>query len=354
LWRYFKFVFLGSTFPESRKITIIKALDNVSLNIYSGEFFGLYGKNGSGKTTLLLILGTVVLPDKGEIEIFGLDYYKNLDEIRKYVVPIFGWMKGLRQTLTARQNIELELMFHNIDPSRVKGEINALAKEFEIYNRLDDRLERFSSGMIIKVALVSALIVLSKYDKALVLCDEPFIGLDIVTLSKLKKKLRKYCSKDLTLILATHQTTDLETLCDRVAILDRGKILAVDTVENLKKKIIGEEKIIIEYSTTNRPVNLEGLNGIENVISVEPVNSLDNRNVYVQRQVINLSRPIKQTNSPAVNKVIITVKDSRRVLSKIIDYLIVNGAKIRYIKVEEPSMESILVKLTQEVKEKWN
>jgi len=334
---------LGSTFSERRSVTVIKALDKVTLNIWRGEIFGILGKNGSGKTTLLLILGTVIFPDEGEINVYDMDYYKEMNELRKIIIPLFGWMRGVRSNLTASQNIELELMFHDIDPSSVKREIEIFSKEFEIYDRLDDRLERFSSGMIIKVALIPSFIVLSKYDRALMLCDEPFVGLDVITLSKIKDILRKYSSKDFTLVLASHQTKDLEALCDRVAIIDKGRILTVDTIANLKKKIIGKEKIIVEY-ISKEPINIDRIKGSYEILVVHKEDSIP----ALPKQIpIQIPMSIRIGVKNRTKRIIIISKDSRITLPNVIDFLIKSGARIQYLKVEEPGLDEVLTELTK-------
>lgn len=338
-----RLIFLGSTFSERRSVKVIRALDKVSLNIDGGEVFGVLGKNGSGKTTLLLILGTVVFPDEGEIRIYDMDYYEEMDEIRKIIVPLFGWMRGVRSNLTARQNIELELMFHDIDPSRVEREIEIFSKEFEIYDRLDDRLERFSSGMIIKVALIPSFIILSKYDKALMLCDEPFVGLDVIMLSKIREILRKYSSKDFTLILASHQTKDLEALCDRVAIIDKGRILTVDTIANLKKKIIGKEKIIIEY-ISRKSINIDKMKEFDEVLAVYKESGIP---ILPKNIPIQIPMQIQISVKKGVKRIVIISRDSRITIPNIIDFLMKSNVKIQYLKVEEPGLDEVLTELTR-------
>ena len=323
---------LGSTFSHERTVVEIKALDNVSLDVMDGEIFGLYGKNGSGKTTLLLILGTVILPDEGEVRIFGLDAIKMREEVRKYIVPIFGWMRELREDFTARQNIELALLYHDIDPRSVKGEIEELAEKLEIADRLDDRVERFSSGMKIKTLVIPAIITYLHYERALMLCDEPFVGLDAPTLKMIRDILKKYTRENFAVVLATHQTRDLEILCDRVALMDRGKILAVDSVESLKRRVVNEEKIVLEYYATSS-IDLSDFTLIEGV-----------KSCWFQEE-----SPRKDSSAMSGDRrrVVMVVEDARKCLPAVIEKVFSKGSKILYVKVEEPSLEEVLLSFTE-------
>jgi len=154
---FFLSLFLGKTFNplvKRREVVEVKALDNVSLDVNHGEILGLFGKNGSGKTTLLSILGTIIPPDQGRICIFGYDYINSIEEIRGFIIPMFGWLRDVDNRLTARQNIERGLLLMKMLPSDHRKSIEEAAAFFELDERIDDRVERFSSGMAIKVALM--------------------------------------------------------------------------------------------------------------------------------------------------------------------------------------------------------
>lgn len=324
--RLLKFL-LGETFePGSlrREVVEIKALDKVCFNVKNKEVFGLYGKNGAGKTTLLSILGTMYPPDEGQIRIFCYDYFKDIKEIRKHIIPIFG-QHFLSYTLSARQCIEETLYKYNIDPSRVKKEIEMVAEAFELSDRLDDRVERFSSGMYTKVSLLPFFTMFLYYDRPLILCDEPFVGLDAPTMRKIREFILKYAKEEFALILSTHQAKDLEALCDRVAIIHQGKILVIDSVEKLKEKVLNEKIIHIEFREKLSVLEEEFLS-IDGVKACRLLRKKDEEAEMVEAYMV--------------------VDDDRKTLPHIVDVVLSKG-KILYLKVKEPSLEDVLIKLTE-------
>jgi len=224
----------------------------LSFKVKNKEIFGIYGKNGSGKTTLLSILGTMIPPDKGEVYIHDFSLQNEVNQIRNCIVPMFGWLRNIDIFLTVRQNVERNLRLNGIDPREVQEIIDFLTEKLELEERIDERLQRLSTGMAIKGTLISSLVQYLTYEMALVLCDEPFVGVDVASMKKIREIFIDYAPKKSAVILATHQARDLEVLCDRIGILDKGKILAIDSVDQLKKRIIQEERIKVELRPTKR------------------------------------------------------------------------------------------------------
>lgn len=313
-------------FIKRREVALVKALDNVNLDVNCGEILGLFGENGSGKTTLLSVLGTMYPPDEGQITIFGYDYYKDQDKIRKVIIPMFCWLRDVRYDLTARQNIEYNLTLMKIDPSKVKEHIDEVVSFFELDERVDDRIERFSGGMVIKVALTPFLIAYLVSEQCLLLCDEPFVGLDLVTQEKLREFFLRNRKENFAMILATHQARDVAVLCDRVAIIRQGKIIGVDTPEKLIKTIIGKEVIHVEF--TDAP----------------QLNEKDFMDIH---GVINCRLSID--NSTGYGKADIVVSNSRENMPEIVNVILRRG-KIRTVFVETPTLEDALIHIMQSEK----
>ena len=246
--------FLGETFSilGTRTVTSITALDDVSFSIEPGQVVGLFGKNGSGKTTMLSILGGIFPQDNGTVHCFGSDYSTDLYEVRKYVIPIFGWLDAVTWAFTGRQNIEKFMLLHHVHPSQIGGQIDELAKEIEIYDRLDDRVARYSQGMRVKIQVIAAILLYRVRGRSLLLLDEPFIGLDVFSQRYLrdfvKYKLRR---ENFAMLLATHQPEDIEEVCDEVIVIDEGKIIAKDSVENLRRMVKKAENIQVNYIPKN-------------------------------------------------------------------------------------------------------
>ncbi|HRW04923.1 MAG TPA: ABC transporter ATP-binding protein [Caldilineaceae bacterium] len=241
---------LGETFGVlgSREVTTIPALDNISFTVEPGQVVGLFGKNGSGKTTLLSILGGVFPADSGSVHCFGHDMRTELATVRKFIVPIFGWLDAITWAFTGRQNIEKFLLMHHVEPGPLADQIEELAQAIDLADRLDDRAARYSQGMRIKLQVIVAILLQRAYGRSLLLLDEPFIGLDLVT----QRYLRHFVGQELrrdnfSMLLATHQPDDIEALCDEVIVLDRGRVLAKDSVANLRRMVRRREALQLVY-----------------------------------------------------------------------------------------------------------
>ena len=242
---------LGETFGVlgSREVTTIPALDNISFTVEPGQIVGLFGKNVSGKTTLLSILGGVFPADSGSVHCFGHDMRIDFATVRNYIVPIFGWLDAITWAFTGRQNIEKFLLMHHVEPGPLAGQIEELAHVLDLADRLDDRAARYSQGMRIKLQVIAAILLQRVYGRSLLLLDEPFIGLDLVT----QRYLRHFVGQELrrdhfSMLLATHQPDDIEALCDEVIVLDRGRVLAKDSVANLRRMVCKQESVRIVYA----------------------------------------------------------------------------------------------------------
>lgn len=246
--------FLGETFSiiGTRTVTSITALDDVSFSVEPGQVVGLFGRNGSGKTTMLSILGGIFPQDSGTVCCFGHDYSTDLYQIRKYVVPIFGWLDAITWAFTGRQNLEKFMIMHHVSPKQIAGQIDQLAKEIDIYDRLDDRAARYSQGMRVKIQVMAAILLYRVRGRSLLLLDEPFIGLDVFAQRYLREFVKYKMRQDnFAMLLATHQPEDIEEICDQVVVINNGRIIAKDSVDNLRRMVKKAENIHIKYIPAN-------------------------------------------------------------------------------------------------------
>ncbi|MEM2571389.1 MAG: ABC transporter ATP-binding protein, partial [Thermoproteota archaeon] len=235
----------GFLFRKKNKETII-ALDDVSLSIKRGELFGLLGPNGAGKTTLVKILSTLILPDAGTALVNGYDVLKEPGKVRASIGVVSSGERSLYWKLTARENLEYFARLYKVPDQVAKRRIRELLNLMGLEDRADELVEKYSSGMRQKLAIARAML----HDPEVLLLDEPTLGLD----PSFSKSIRSFIREELnkkqgkTILLTTHYMEEADKMCDRVAFITKGRIVAVDTPERLKNMIGKNEvlKLVVE------------------------------------------------------------------------------------------------------------
>jgi len=216
------------------KSSAIKAVDELDLEVYEGETFGLLGPNGAGKTTTVRLLNCIIKPTGGTASVNGFDILKNEDEVKR-VTGLLAESPGLYEKLSAKEFLEFAGALYDV-PGNVLGErIDDLLKLFGLYDRRDDLLEGYSRGMKQKVLIATALI----HDPPILFLDEPTSSLDpraALMVKDLIKKLANTAGK--TIFICSHILPVVEELCDRIGIINQGRLVALGTV----KEIIAETK----------------------------------------------------------------------------------------------------------------
>ncbi len=205
------------------------AVDNISFNIHEGEIFGLLGLNGAGKTTTIKILCSLSEKTNGEVYIFG----KNLDENEEYakkIINVSPQETAIAPKLTVLENLIFMAEIYGIAKAEAKIKANELLKTFDLADRANSKVKSLSGGMQRKLSIAMALI----SEPKIIFLDEPTLGLDVYARRELWKIL-KDLKKKVTIILTTHYLEEAEALADRIAILDKGKVKAIGTAEELKK-----------------------------------------------------------------------------------------------------------------------
>ena len=203
-----------------------KALDNVSLTIKEGELFGLLGVNGAGKTTLIKILCGLTRKTSGTIKINNYNLDKEIDKIKE-IIDISPQETSVANNLTVKENLEF---FANIYNNNDANTINEIVDVFNLNEVINQRAKTLSGGYKRRLSIAIALISKPK----ILFLDEPTLGLDVFARRELWNIIRKL-QKDITIILTSHYLEEIESLCDRVAILSNGKLLKIGQIEELKR-----------------------------------------------------------------------------------------------------------------------
>jgi ABC-2 type transport system ATP-binding protein len=241
------------------------AVEDISFDVKRGELFGLLGPNGAGKTTTVKMLTTLLLPTHGTARILGLDVVKQTAEVRKHIGFAFSGSRGLYNRLTAIQNLKYFAELYALDPQVTHKRIPQLLELVGLAARGNDKVETFSSGMIQRLHLARALL----HDPDVLFLDEPTVGIDPIGSRELRQTIKNLISLGKTILLTTHYMAEAEELCQRIAIINHGRIVALDSPEALKRRISGDSVIEACIQTGRVQVILDQLRVLDGKTVVE-------------------------------------------------------------------------------------
>ena len=220
-----------------RTVSYATALDGVSLQIRRGELFGLLGPNGAGKTTLFKILSTLVTADTGDATIDGCDVVRDAARVRRLLAPAIPEERSLSWRLTARQNLDVFAALHGLTGAAACGAVDEALDATELADTGSKMVGHFSSGMRQRLLIARALL----GRPSILLLDEPTRSLDPISARRFRTFLRDEIvrRRGCTVLIATHRAEEALELCDRVAVLDRGRVAATGAPEALARDIAG-------------------------------------------------------------------------------------------------------------------
>jgi ABC-2 type transport system ATP-binding protein len=214
----------------------VRAVDGIDLAIRRGEIFALLGPNGAGKTTTLSMLVTIHKPTSGVARVAGHDVAKEPDEVRRHVGIVFQ-EPTLDTLLTARENLQLHGRLYGVPPGELNERADAMLRLVGLYDRADDQVKKYSGGMKRRLEIARGLM----HSPEVVFLDEPTLGLDPATREHIWEYVRKLRDEHgTTVVLTTHYMEEADVLCDRVAIIDHGKVVALGTPKELKASLGGD------------------------------------------------------------------------------------------------------------------
>lgn len=287
------------------------AVDHISFSIESGEAFGLLGPNGAGKTTTMSMLSTMLKPTSGKASVHDFDILKEQDDVRKSIGIVFQ-DQSLDEELTAYENMDFHGRLYRIPKNLREKKIKELLKLVELEDKKDNLVKTYSGGMRRRLEIARGLM----HEPKVLFLDEPTLGLDPQTRNHLWNYIdRLNKEKGITIVLTTHYMEEADKLCDRIAIIDKGKIIALDTSEKLKESIGGDVIEII-------PSNKEKLYSMIKAFSW--VKRVDIHNDYV---TINLQNAEKH-------------------VAEIVNVAYDNGIGIESISIHKPTLEDVFLYYT--------
>ncbi|HSM24439.1 MAG TPA: ATP-binding cassette domain-containing protein [Anaerolineaceae bacterium] len=302
---------------KKEKFKELVALSGVNLHVQKGELFGLLGPNGAGKTTLIKILTTLLSPTSGSASVAGIDVEKNPQEVRKRINMVSGGETSGYGLLTVRENLWMFAQFYGIDSKLANERIKKLAEIVGISDRLNTKSSDLSTGLRQKMNIIRGFLT----DPQVLFLDEPTLGLDVGASRDVRDFIIKWMkeNEDRTLLLTTHYMAEADELCDRVAIINEGKVLACDTPTALKRSL--QKDVIYEinlYSSTELDIN--------------PYNKIPG---------VKSCTFIQKSEEAIMNLIL----ESDSVLSDVITEINHQSIKLNRLEKREPSLEDVFVKL---------
>jgi sodium transport system ATP-binding protein len=208
----------------------VRAVDGIDFECSAGEIFGLLGANGAGKTTTLRMLATILAPTEGRATLMGHDVATEPEEVRRNL-GFYSASTALYPRLTARETLEFFARINGVPPDRVAGRVTALVARFGLGEYADARVDKLSQGMKQKVSIARTV----AHDPPILIFDEPTVGLDVLNAIDMQKVIAELRAEGKAIIFSTHIMSEAEKLCDRIAIIHRGRIHACDTLARLRE-----------------------------------------------------------------------------------------------------------------------
>ncbi len=287
------------------------AVDRVSFKVKEGEIFGLLGPNGAGKTTTISILSTIISLTSGSASVYGKDVTKEKDNVRSVIGIVFQ-DPSLDDELTGRENLDFHARLYGVKGDEKKTIIKKVLNLVELEDKADNQVKTYSGGMKRRLEIARGFI----HNPKVLFLDEPTIGLDPQTRRKIWNYILHLNEKEkITIILTTHYMEEADALCDRIAIIDHGKIIKLDTSEKLKDSLDGD---IIRVGT-KKPKELMAL-----IKRSKYVNSVKEYNGSIEITTKN--------GSEAIPRIIEAAKDAK--------------IEIEYTTLKRPTLEDVFISLT--------
>jgi len=297
-----------------RQTKEVVAVDGISFDIQEGELFGLLGPNGAGKTTTIKMLTTLLIPSSGTATIMGLDVVKDAEKIRPRIGFIFGGERGLYWRLSGLDNLRYFATLYYVDVNIAKKKIPELIELVGLKGREKEKVEGYSRGMRQRLHIARALL----HDPEVLFLDEPTMGLDPVGAREMRITIRDLQSAKKTILLTTHYMFEADALCERIAVINKGKIIALNTPEKLKHTV--QDLSVVEIEIFGIPPKF-----LEKVRKLEFVDSVVVE-THNQRQILLVHTPKGPSG-----------------ISDIVEAL--NGLRLGKIVTREPTLEDAYVRL---------
>jgi ABC-2 type transport system ATP-binding protein len=298
----------------------VTALDGVDLEVAPGELFGLLGPNGAGKTTLIKILTTLLLPSEGTARVFGFDVASQTTQVRRIMNIVSGGEQSGYGLLQVREQLWMFSQFYGVPVRDGWRRVDELIEAVGLVEQRHQKISALSTGQRQKLNLARALI----NDPWILFLDEPTLGLDVSAARAVRELVREWRAAvpGRTILLTSHYMAEVDELCDRLAIVDRGRILAIGTPDELKHRVQGGSILRLE------------------------LDRLDDEGAALARLPGVRSATVAQADDPERQTVVIDLQlDDDAVLGEVISTLTSQGSHLVSLQKREPTLEDVFVEL---------
>jgi ABC-2 type transport system ATP-binding protein len=310
---------LVKTYPAKGKMPAVEAVRGLSFEVRAGEFFGLLGPNGAGKSTTLGCIMTLVRPTGGRVVVDGVDVTANPMGARR-LIAVVPQNRNLDRDLSVREVLTYHGRYFGLAAAEREARADRLLAELQVADKADAKPLTLSGGQQQRVMIARALM----HDPKVLLLDEPTTGLDPQARRLLWETLAGLHKRGLTLILTTHYMEEADRLCERLAIVDHGKILTIDTPVALKKQLPGGQ-ILDLWVAADAPLapRLEGLAGVMRIEKVE-----------------------QQGDGEGVERLRLFVDPADGLLDRVLHAVRDGGGDLHHVSLQAPSLEDVYIHLT--------
>jgi ABC-2 type transport system ATP-binding protein len=316
---------LVKTYPGRRKTAAVEAVRGISFSVAAGEFFGLLGPNGAGKSTIIGCITTLVRPTSGRVVMDGIDVVDDPAEAKRRIAVV-PQNRNLDRDLTVREVLTYHARYFGMPAAEREARADRLLAEMQLQEKAGSKPLTLSGGMQQRVMIARALM----HDPKVLLLDEPTTGLDPQARRMLWDTLGELHRRGLTLILTTHYMEEADRLCQRLAIVDHGKVLTLDTPAALKKSLPGGE-ILDLWVRAETPL-LPRLQVLEGVNRIEAVSRDGAGRGAAADDGGERLRLFVDPKDGLLDRVLHTVRDA--------------GAELEYVSLTPPSLEDVYIHLT--------
>jgi len=252
-----------STGTFRRRTVEVEAVRGVNLSVEQGELFGLLGPNGAGKTTTIKMLITLLIPTAGSARVLGYDVVRDVREVRKRIGYVFGGDRGVYERLSALDNLRYFAELYGVPPREQRARMGDLLELVGLTGREHERVEGFSRGMKQRLHIARGLL----HDPQVLFLDEPTLGLDPIGARELRETIAELVRSGKTVLLTTHYMFEADQLCDRIAVIAKGEIVAEGTPTDLKANVTSGRVVEIEVFGVEEAA-VERMRSVPGVVAV--------------------------------------------------------------------------------------